>query len=136
MSNKDRKRAETTGLVFRDGKYVDATEARELSDKEKATIHQVGYSAMQAMGTGNQVKLLRDSLRLGKLSPAKLRDALENNAPKEMRKGAEKLRKQGKPVTVDALMTEYRKDRDFRELAAEVGLDENWFIELAKKECV
>lgn len=135
MGKRDRERFEQTGKVFRGGVLVDMSKANQISDEDRGRMRQRGYSALQAMDTGNQIKVLRDSLHLGKLSPAKLRKALEDNAHKEMRKGADKLRKKGKPVTVNALLEEYRKDRDFRELAIEVGLNEEWFIALANKEC-
>lgn len=135
MGKKDRERFEQTGKVFRGGVMVSISEANRISDADRERIHQRGYNALQALNTSNQIKVLRDSLHLGKLSPGKLRKALEDNAHKEMQKGADKLRKKGKPVTVDTLLEEYHKDRDFQELATEVGLNEEWFIALANKEC-
>ena len=134
MSKKDRVRAEQTGKVFRNGGLVDAPKARKVSDAERERMQRVGYDKLQAMSTGNQIQVLRDSLHQGRLKPDKLRKALEDNAYKEMRKGADKLRKKGKPMTADALLEEYHKDKDFQELANEVGLDEAWFIALAEKE--
>ena len=136
MGKRDRERFASTGMVYRNGVLVDAAKTRDVSEADRERMQKVGYNALQAMNTGNQVKVARDSLRQGKLSPGMLRKALEDNAPKEMKKGADKLRKKGKAVTIDALLEEYRNDRDFRELATEVGLDEAWFIALAEKECV
>ncbi len=128
MSKRDKERFEQTGKVFRNGELVNISEA------ERKRMHRAGYNALQAMGTGNQIKVLRDSLHQGRLKSSKLRKTLEDNAHVEMRKGANKLHKKKEPVTVDALLREYRKDSDFRELASEVGLDEAWFIALAEKE--
>jgi len=132
MGRKDRERVQQTGKAHRGGSVVTV---KDIPKVEQDRMQRVGESALQAMNTGNQVKVLRDSLHLGKLSRGKLRKTLEDNAPKEMRKGAEKLRKKNKPVTVDALLEEYRKDTAFKALAEEVGLDEAWFIALAEKEC-
>jgi len=134
MGKKDRERFGQTGKVFRNGEIVDAPKVREVSDVERERMQRVGFKVLQAMGTGNQIKVLRDSLHQGRLKPDKLREALEDNAYKEMRKGADKLRKKGKPATVGALLEEYHKNKDFGELATEVGLDEAWFVALAEKE--
>ena len=134
MSKRDRMRAEQTGKVFRNGEEVEAPIVREVSDAERKRMQQRGEDELQKMGTDNQIKVLRDSLHEGLLKPGKLREALMDNAYKEMRKGADKLRKKGKPVTVDNLLEEYRKNEEFRELATEVRLDEAWFIALAEKE--
>ena len=135
MGKKDRERYQQTGKVFRDGELVNATTVREVGDAERQRMHSVGEFALQRMGTSNQIKVLRDSLHQGRLKPNRLRVALEDGARKEMRKGADKLRKNNKPVTVDALLKEYRGDEELRKLAGEVGLDESWFISLAEKEC-
>jgi len=132
MGKKDRERVERTGMVFRDGKLVSVKEA--MSDRDRERIHYTGKAVLQASSTSSQVKVLAESLRTGRLSPSKLRKALKDNAPKEMRKGADKLIKKGKSLTVDSLLEEYRKDKEFQNLASEVDLDENWFIELAKAE--
>ena len=134
MSKRDRERTQQTGRVFRSGEMVSVPKGREVSDADRERMQQVGHNTLQAMRTNDQIKVLRDSLHQGRLSPSKLRKALDDNAHKEMRKGADKLRKKGNPVTVDVLLKEYHKDRDFRELATEVGLDEAWFVALAKKE--
>lgn len=132
MGRRDRERFQQTGKVFRGGSMVDV---KGIPEKTHERMQNVGESALQAMSTGNQVKVLRDSLYQGRLSPGKLRRTLEANAPKEMRKGADKLRKKNKPVTVDALLEEYRRDMAFKALAEEVGLPESYFIALAEREC-
>lgn len=134
MGKRDRVRFEQTGQVFRDGRLVNAVKARDVSFEEMSRMRRVGHDALQALGTGNQVKILRDALHQGRLSPGKLRKTLMDNAPREMRKATDKMRGHKKAVTIDALLGEYRKDRDFRELASEVGLDKAYFINLAKKE--
>lgn len=134
MGKKDRERSEQTGKVFRNGKLVDVPVVREVSDAERGRMQQRGLKVLLTMDTSNQIKVLHDSLHQGRLKPDKLRKSLEDNACKEMRKGADKLRRKGKPVTVDALLEEYHKDKDFQKLASEVGLDEAWFVALAEKE--
>lgn len=132
MGRRDRERFEQTGKVHRGGSLVDV---KDIPRDTHERMQNVGERALQAMDTGNQVKILRDSLHLGRLSPGKLRRTLEAKAPKEMRKGADKLRRKNKPVTVDALLEEYRRDTAFKALAEEVGLAESYFIELAEREC-
>lgn len=136
MGKRDRMRFEQTGKVFRDGELRDAPKTREVSVAERERMQRVGQRELQSMSTDNQIKVLRDSLHEGRLKPDKLRKALEDNAYEEMRKGADKLHKKGKPVTVVALLEEYHKDKDFQQLATEVGLDEAWFVALAEKETV
>lgn len=134
MGKEDRLRFEQTGKVFRNGGLVDAPKAREVSDAERERMQRAGQKELQSMNTGNQIKVLRDSLHGGQLKPDKLRKALEDNAYKEMRKGVQKLHKKGKPVTVDALLEEYNKDEAFQQLADEVGLGRVWFVALAERE--
>ena len=134
MSKRDRMRAEQTCKVFRNGEMVDAPIVHEVSDAERKRMQQRGEDELQKMGTDNQIKVLRDSLHEGLLKPDKLRRALMDNARKEMRKGGDKLRKKGEPITVDVLLEEYHGNNDFQELATEIGLNEAWFSGLAEKE--
>lgn len=92
-------------------------------------------SEVQARDVGGQVRFLADALRKGHLSPGKLKVTLENNAYREMAKGAKKFASEGKALTVDLLLAEYREDTAFGDLAASVGLDEQWFVALAEAEC-
>ncbi len=124
MSSRDRERFERTGQVFRGGKLVDV-----------AVAQKVGAKVLQHYSTDKKVEFLSESLRVGKLSPSKLRESLERFAPREMRKGADKLIKKGKAVTVDNLLEEYHKDNRFQKVASDVGLDESWFVALAEREC-
>lgn len=93
-----------------------------------------GTTILKHETTSNQIKFLADSLHSGRLHHDQLRHALMGNAPNEMRIGAEKLRKQGKSITVDNLLEEYWADTEFKELAAEVGLSEDFFVKLAEAE--
>jgi hypothetical protein len=122
---KDRERAEK-GLLFRDGKLVDP----KVADKMRS----VGAAALKAMPTVNQIGVLANRLHSGKMSHDQLRKALEGGAPSEMRKGADKLIRQNKVLSVDALLEEYHNDKEFQALAAEVGLDESYFVNLAEQE--
>jgi len=130
---KDRERAEATGMCHRNGNLISTKEAQKV-DKERARMERVGVSTIEAASTSSQVKIMSEALRTGKLSHSKLRKALEENASGEMRKGGDKLIKKGKPVTVDALLAEYRGDKHFQKLASDVGLDEEYFVELAERE--
>lgn len=111
---------------------------RILSGEEAPIRHEkmtnTAVSILQRQSTDKQVDFLSTAVGEGRLKQGKLRDQLEKNAPKEMRKGIEKLVKQGKTPTVDLLLWEYRHERAFQKLAASVGLTEEWFIELAKRE--
>ncbi len=92
----------------------------------------VGTTTLESFSTSNQIKVLADSLHSGRLSSSELKEALVNNARKEMLKGVKKLMKRKKIPTVDLLLEEYRADKAFQDLANEVGLDEGWFMGLAK----
>lgn len=127
MSKKDRERATQTGMVFRDGQLVDA--------KSIQRMQKIGVRVLERLGTKNQIKVLRDSLHTGRITADKLRKELEENAYKEMSKGARKLAKKHKDVTVDALLKEYRDDENFQALADEVGLTEEFFVGVAEAEC-
>ena len=107
--------------------------AISAEEREKATNR--GVAVLQKLTLGQQIDALSTSAAVGTRSPAAIRKALEANAPKEMRKGADKLARKNKPVTVDALLKEYRSNKKFQEMAAGVGLDEMWFMALAEKEC-
>jgi hypothetical protein len=125
---KDRERFAQTGMVFRNGELVSAPAV--VDDRAK----RVGMAYLQRSSTSNQVKFLADSLHSGRLSTHNLKKSLEDNAHREMTKGADKLTKNGKQITVDTLLEEYRNDTEFKTLANEVGLDEQWFIGLAERE--
>ena len=90
---------------------------------------------VQARDTGGQIRFMADALRKGHLSPGKLKVTLENNARREMAKGGKKFVSEGKILTVDLLLAEFREATGLRELAASVGLDEEWFVALAEAEC-
>lgn len=97
----------------------------EFLERNKQKIAQKMISA----SFDTQIKLL-------KLAPPEaVRKAIEDNAPKEMHEGAGKLNREGKPVTVDNLLEDYRHETEFKELAEKAGLAESWFIALTEKEC-
>ena len=77
---------------------------------------------------------MADALRSGHLSPDKLRAELSHSAPMEMRKGADRLIKEGKTPSVDLLMAEYDQELEFQSLAEKVGLDREYFMDLAEAE--
>jgi hypothetical protein len=138
---KDRERAES-GIVFREGKLLSddlkPTIVRKpiaVSDNSRNWLQRIGRSAIQAMGYQNQVQLLSDSLDEGRITGRDLRKKIADNAPAEMRKGAEKLKAKRQPITVDNLLKEYRSEEQFKLLASRVGLTEAWFIALAEIEC-
>ncbi len=105
-----------------------------IANKVRETITNVGVATVKTYSTSNQIKFLADSLHSGRLTNNKLRLALGDKSPEEMHKGALKLRDKSRAITVDALLEEYRGDKAFQELAAEVGLDEGYFEKLAGKE--
>jgi hypothetical protein len=109
---------------------------KPIADKVREKMNRVAVSTLQNYSTSNQVKFLADSLHSGKLAPSKLRKSLEVNAHKEMSKGADKIIKSGKKLTMEFLLDEYYKDTEFRKLATEVGLDEAWFVALAETELI
>ena len=104
-----------------------------LDKKEKILTD--GVQNMQKAPLDTQITFL------GKAKGNILRDTLEQQTPGEMHKGAEKLRKEGKPVTVDNLLRDgknpdrYYNNPKFMQLAKNAGLDESYFIGVAEKEC-
>ena len=111
---------------------------RIIEGKEKPIHHEkmasVSVSILQHQSTDKQVDFLGGAIAEGRLSHSKLRQTLEANAPKEMRKGIEKLVKKGKVPTVDLLLEDYRKSKSFQKLADSAGLTAEWFIKLAEDE--
>ena len=122
MGRKDRERIER----LQSGKEKPFRNENRLMD--------TGVKVLQALSKDKQVDVLNEYIGTGKLSKGKLRETLEDKAPHEMRKGIRKLKKKNRPVTVDNLLEEYRKDKPFQQLANSVGLDEKWFINLALEE--
>ncbi len=112
-----------------------AGEETPISAQTRERIRNIGVSTLESYSTSKQVQFLAESLHSGRLSPSKLQGTLKRNAPGEMRKGAEKLNKKGKIPTVELLLKDYRGDKAFQTLAAEVGLDEAYFTALAESEC-
>lgn len=111
---------------------------RILNGDEKPIRHVglagVAVQVLQRQSTDKQVDFLHGAIAAGGLTHNKLRQQLETNAPKEMQKGIDKLVKRGKTPTVDLLLEEYRREKAFQKLAGSVGLDETWFVRLAKAE--
>lgn len=69
----------------------------------------------------------------GVTNPNKLAKAITSKAPGEMDKGIRKLQKEGKPVTVDALCAEIKTTPGFLRMCGQVGLNLEWFEDLARK---
>ena len=89
-------------------------------------------SGLKKLSTEDQIALLSQSLDKGWLSTRELRRQLERNAPNEMRKGRDRILREGKTPTVDLLLEEYRSS-GLKPLAERVGLDEAWFVALAEQ---
>lgn len=99
---------------------------------EKARESAVSFIRQQ--DSRKQIRIMRQALKHGLLTPEKLRKELEANAPLEMRKGSARIIKYGGIPTVDLLLTEYRREPEFQALAAEVGLDAEYFQDIAEQE--
>ena len=112
-----------------------AGEEVAISARNRDRIKGAGVSFLQKQSTSKQVRFLSESLDSGSLTLASLKKAVGDNTPDQMKKGAEKLAKKKKAVTVDALMKEIREEKGFLELMARVGLDEQWFVSRAEAEC-
>ena len=107
-------------------------EEKSISEQKRGELAKEAVSILQRQSADKQVDFLNTAIGEGRLGHSKLRRTLETNAPKEMRKGIEKLVKQGKVPTVDLLLEEYRREKSFQKLAGSVGLTEEWFIILAE----
>jgi len=83
--------------------------------------------------TSNQVTKLNELVGTGMLSDKVLKSAIMAKAPGEMDKAIKKYRKEGKPITVESLLTEVRSEPGFLALCARVGLDYGWFEQLAQE---
>lgn len=130
MVNKKKKR-EKQGRLSRFKQKV----AKKVLGRKKKQVAQGVVGQLQAQSSSRQIAFLRSALDSGKLAPEKLRKALVNKAPSEMAKGAKRMNLKGNKPTVDELMKDTRKDGEFMALASRVGLDEDYFINLAKNEC-
>ena len=130
MVNKKKKR-EKQGRLTRFKQKV----AKKVLGRKKKQVAQGVVGKLQAQSTSRQVAFLRSALDSGKLAPEKLRKALVNKAPGEMAKGAKRINQRGSKPTVDELMKDIQKNEEFMALAGRVGLDEDYFINLAKNEC-
>jgi hypothetical protein len=108
--------------------------AGDESGRVRHKVARKAVNLLQALSTRKQVEFLSESLRTGRLSPDELRGQLMANAHEEMRKGITKLHRKNREITVDKLLEEYRKETEFRELAEKVGLDEDYFIDVAGEE--
>lgn len=116
-------------------KRLHAAKVLARNERARGQVANVAVRALQKASTNNQVKVLMESLDTGRLKESKLRNVLKKNAYKEMRKGAELLVEKGKTPTVDLLMEDYWKEKEFRKLASRVGLDSAWFTKIAEDEC-
>ena len=126
MVNKKKKQAGKSRL----NKIRQKIAKKVLDRKKKQVVNQI-----QSQSTSSQVGFLIHALDSGRLTPEKLVKAIKDKAPSEMAKGAKKIVKQGRTPTVDELMRETRKDKEFIRLVKRVGIDENYFIKLAEVEC-
>ena len=81
--------------------------------------------------TSDQIDVLNS--RVATTRPDKLRKALISKAPKEMDKGIRELQREGKDVTVDALCAEIKSTPGFLTMCGKVGLNLEWFEQLAKE---
>jgi ribosomal protein L17 len=108
---------------------------KEMSRERQEQAAKTAVKTLQHQSTDKQVSFLSDALAESRLEAGKLQQTLEANARKEMRKGVDKLIRQGKTPTVDLLLAEYRREKKFQALAASVGLQESWFVALAESEC-
>ena len=70
---------------------------------------------------------------LASISPSKVGKAIMRKAPAEMDKGIKKLRREGTPVTVDALCADIKSTPGFLPMCEQAGLSLEWFENLAKK---
>jgi hypothetical protein len=88
-------------------------------------------STLQNAELGDQIDALNSTVARDK--PNKLRDAIIRKAPGEMDKGIKRLQKEGREVNVDALCAEIKSTPGFLAMCRGVGLDLEWFEELARK---
>ena len=130
MANKKKRREKQSRL----NKFKQKV-AKKVLGRQKKKVAQGVVGQLQTQSASSQIAFLRGALDSGKLSPEKLKLALVNKAPGEMAKGAKRINKKGSKPTVDELMRDIRKDAEFMALASRVGLDEEYFINLAKNEC-
>lgn len=88
-------------------------------------------NTLKAADTVDQIEALDQTA--AQTNPNKLKKAIMRNAPKEMDKAIKKFRKEGKPVTVDALCAEIKSTPGFLAMCERVGLDLQWFENLARE---
>ena len=82
--------------------------------------------------TSDQISRLDELAGTGTLPGEKLKNAVMQNAPKEMDKAIKKYQKEQKVITVDTLLVEVRADQGFLNMCKRVGLTYEWFEKLAR----
>lgn len=113
-----------------------------MSNKFKAFIvKKTAGRALEAVKKAplpNQLTFLQGALDKGLVTDDAVKTAIMNEAPKNMHKGARKLRDEGKEITVETLLRNgddsYYDQPDFQKLAERVGLGEEYFKNLARQE--
>lgn len=106
---------------------------RKISESKRQKLVVAGVKRIKSAGEEEQLAFIDNAVKEGKVSNNTIRRQLEQNAPKAMWDGILKFSREGKPLTVDALLEEYHADKGFQKMALNAGLDEQWFIDLANQ---
>ena len=125
-------------MGYKDREHRKRVQARNalLNSSGKGFAVNAGVAALKRFSTNKQIQVLSDALHENRITVQDLYKQLSDNAPAEMHKGALKLMVRKKPVTVDALMEEYRDNEALQTLCKEVGLFASFFQGLAEIEVV
>src|SRR5512147_822695 len=105
---------------------------KTMTQEDKEKLAQKVANKVQSQDTTSQIRYLASALDKGLVSKMKLREALDKGCRKSMADGKAKMIQEGKTPTVELLLEEYYKDKQYKELTERVGLTEDWFINLAK----
>jgi hypothetical protein len=105
-----------------------------ISEGQRQKLVEKGVKTIQNASTPKQIDFIENAVKSGGATYSRMGTILRQNAPIEMRKGIAKFAKEGRPLTVDALLEDYRSDKSFQKLALNAGCDEQYFIDLAEQE--
>jgi hypothetical protein len=88
------------------------------------------------LSQGDSSHNLQELVGTGTLKRDRLSAAIKSKAPAEMDKAIKNFKKQGKVISVASLTEEARNDKSFMGMCADVGLNIEWFENLAKERLV
>jgi hypothetical protein len=99
----------------------------------RRTAHKGVVEELSQGTTVDQIQRLDGMAGAGEIPTGAIGKAIKKKAPGEMDKGIKKLKKEGKPVTVDTLCAEIKSTPGFLDMCNREGITLEWFENLARE---